>query len=62
MLLFIAQFILDPTTSRWWKRSLSDDKIPKLNELLEFLSNPAMSIVLGNQGVKRKCEIISMRI
>ncbi|GFY55156.1 DUF1758 domain-containing protein [Trichonephila inaurata madagascariensis] len=53
ILMFIIQFKLDSTTRGWWKRSLDNEKIPSLSELLQFLSNHARSLMTEGYGVKR---------
>ncbi|GFW59532.1 DUF1758 domain-containing protein [Trichonephila clavipes] len=45
ILMFIIQFKLDSTTRGWWERSLDNEKIPSLSELLQFLSNHARSLM-----------------
>ncbi|GFV78772.1 integrase catalytic domain-containing protein [Trichonephila clavipes] len=53
ILMFIIQFKLDSTTRGWWERSLDNEKIPSLSELLQFLSNHARSLMTEGYGVKR---------
>ncbi|GFX83319.1 integrase catalytic domain-containing protein [Trichonephila clavipes] len=53
ILMFIIQFKLDSTTRGWWERSLDNEKIPALSELLQFLSNHARSLMTEGYGVKR---------
>ncbi|GFY33407.1 integrase catalytic domain-containing protein [Trichonephila clavipes] len=53
ILMFIIQFKLDSTTRGWWERSLDNEKIPSLSELLQFLSNHAISLMTKGYGVKR---------
>ncbi|GFW69794.1 DUF1758 domain-containing protein [Trichonephila clavipes] len=43
----------DSTTRVWWERSLDNEKIPSLSELLQFLSNHARSLMTEGYGVKR---------
>ncbi|GFU71892.1 DUF1758 domain-containing protein [Trichonephila clavipes] len=43
----------DSTTRGWWERSLDNEKIPSLSELLQFLSNHARSLMTEGYGVKR---------
>ncbi|GFR21476.1 DUF1758 domain-containing protein [Trichonephila clavata] len=50
--MFIIQFKLDLTTRGWWERSLDNEKIPLLNELLQFLSNHARSLMAEGHGIK----------
>ncbi|GFW13592.1 hypothetical protein TNCV_1210581 [Trichonephila clavipes] len=53
ILMFIIQFKLHSTTRGWWERSLDNEKIPSLSELLQFLSNHARSLMTEGYGVKR---------
>ncbi|GFX58965.1 DUF1758 domain-containing protein [Trichonephila clavipes] len=53
ILMFIIQFKLDSTTRGWWERSLDNEKIPSLSELLQFLSNHARSLMTEGYEVKR---------
>ncbi|GFV91429.1 integrase catalytic domain-containing protein [Trichonephila clavipes] len=53
ILMFIIQFKFDSTTRGWWERSLDNEKVPSLSELLQFLSNHARSLMTEGYGVKR---------
>lgn len=53
ILMFFVLFKLDSNTRTWFERTLSDDKIPKLEGLLQFLSTHARSIMTGNQSGKK---------
>ncbi|KAG8176819.1 hypothetical protein JTE90_003447 [Oedothorax gibbosus] len=52
-LMFFVLFKLDPSTRTWFERTLQADNIPKLEELLQFLSTHARSIMTGTQNTKR---------
>lgn len=53
ILMFIIQFKLDPVTRGWWERSVTGDKIPSLQELLQFLTNHARSLINNSQDFKK---------
>ena len=53
LLTFVILFKLDTNTRTWFERTLSYDVIPKMEDLLKFLSSHARSLPTGNEMEKK---------